>query len=49
MRHLLIFLVKLARDAGYKDKEIAESLQRAADEVRKGYFWPSDILPNDIR
>jgi hypothetical protein len=48
-RNLLIYLVKLARDAGATDKEIADSLRLAAEEVAKGRFWPSDINQNYTR
>ena len=40
MRNLLIYLVKLARDAQMTDKEIAQQLQLAAEQVRAGKFWP---------
>ena len=40
MRNLLIYLVKLARDAGHSDKEIAEELLAASREVECHSFWP---------
>lgn len=40
MRTLLVYLVKLARDAQYTDKDIADELLAASEEVRKGKFWP---------
>lgn len=43
MRNLLVFAVKLARDAGYLDDEISFELRRAADSVKVGGFWPSDV------
>ena len=49
MTHLLILLVKLARDAGYTDTELADYLKTAADRVRAGGFWPSDIDSNSLR
>ncbi len=49
MTHLLILLVKLARDAGYTDKELADYLQDASIRVRKGDYWPSDIDSNSLR
>jgi len=48
MRHLLIFLVKLARDANFTDRQIADELEGASKQVRKGEFWPTDISPNSI-
>lgn len=43
MQNFLIFAVKLARDAGYSDNEISLELRRAADSVKVGGFWPSDV------
>ncbi len=42
MTNLLIYLVKLARDAGYTDKEISHSLELASIQVARGKFWPSE-------
>ena len=49
MRNLLIYIVKLMRDANYKDKEIAEAFEMAAKQIREGRFWPSDINQNYTR
>ncbi len=49
MTDLLILLVKLARDGGYTDKQLAEYLHDAADRVNRGGFWPSDIDSNSLR
>ena len=44
MKNLLIYLIKLGRDAGFADKDIADLLHYASVEVRAGRFWPTDIV-----
>jgi hypothetical protein len=41
-------IVKLARDAGYTDEQLSDELQRAANHVRRGGFWLSDIDRNSL-
>lgn len=37
---LLIYLVKLWRDANWTDADIAKFLRKAADQVERGGLWP---------
>jgi hypothetical protein len=41
MTNLLMWLVKLARDAQHTDAKIADELLEASKRVRAHGFWPS--------
>jgi hypothetical protein len=43
MDALLCHLIKLWRDAGYPDLEIADMLLYASKKVRAGKYWPSEL------